>query len=139
MHFLLEAILVGIYTFIIFLCISFFPIHNIYVLLFFIGFVKHFLGYYLYFQQYYCKYGYACSQHKKQQDQKDQKTTFAELFGESCIEGLACIGLGTLLLQIPYLRRKERIIFFLLGFILHIISELLGLHSYFCKNKCQIA
>jgi len=135
MHFLLEAVLVGIYTFIIFLCISFFPIHNIYVLLFFIGFIKHFLGYYLYFQQYYCNYGYACSSKK----QKKLVTPFAELVGESCIEGFACIGLGTLLLQIPYLRRRERIIFFLLGFILHIISELFGLHNYFCKNKCQIA
>lgn len=133
MYFLLEAILVGIYTFIIFLCISFFPIHNIYLLLFFIGFVKHFLGYYLYFQQYYCNYGYACSSKK----QKKLITPFAELFGESCIEGLACIGLGTILLQIPYLHKREKIIFFLLGFILHIISELIGLHTYFCKNKCQ--
>uniref|UniRef100_A0A6C0LEJ7 Uncharacterized protein n=1 Tax=viral metagenome TaxID=1070528 RepID=A0A6C0LEJ7_9ZZZZ len=109
-----------------------------YVLLFFIGFVKHFLGYYLYFQQYFCNY--KCTEHKKQKDQNDKKdqkevtTPFAELLGESCIEGLACIGVGFVLLQIPYLRRKERVIFFLLGFILHIISELLGLHSYFCKK-----
>jgi len=122
----IESIFVGVYTCVIYLFLSYFISSNFILLLFVVGFLKHFLGYYLKIQDYYCA---TCL--------KDSKsyTTKRLLFGESILEGGVFVILGTLL---KVFIENRWILMFLLGFLLHIIAELVGLHTYFCKNRCVI-
>ena len=61
MHYIFESILVGIYSILFYYLFSLFII-NKYFLFFFTGFFKHLMGYFLYIHNYYCKFGYACKQ-----------------------------------------------------------------------------
>ena len=59
MNFILEAVCVGLYSAVLFNLLFFF-IKNEYILLFTLGFLKHFLSYYLHIQTFFCNHGYAC-------------------------------------------------------------------------------
>ena len=59
MHYLIEAILIGIYTSIIYMLVKPF-IENTLLLFFIIGFFKHFFAYFIGLHTYYCNNGYAC-------------------------------------------------------------------------------
>jgi hypothetical protein len=130
MHYLLESIIVGIYTVIIYLCVNIFSIKNINILFFTVGFFKHLFGHLLNLHTYYCNYGDACTN----TEYKISNTTYLGLLFEVILEGLAFICVGRLLYL--FLHDKTIIIFFLIGFILHTISELLKIHKYFCENRC---
>jgi hypothetical protein len=131
MHYIFEAIIIGVYTIIVYLLLSIF-INNIYFLFILVGFFKHFFGYLLQIHNYYCNYGYACN--NTNNSKHIVNTTFFQIFLESIIEGIIFIFIGILLLL--FIKNKI-IIFFLIGFSLHIIYELLGIHKIFCKYKCK--
>ena len=124
MHYIFEAILVGFYSFLIYLFITQFTI-NIYLALFLTGMIKHLLGYLL-IHTLYCKYGYAC---RNLSLQKASHSKYLPL--EIIFEGFLYLFLG--ILFIPYFTNKT---VFIIGFLLHIIAEKLYIHKYFCNNRC---
>ncbi len=123
---LFESLFVGVYTCIISFFVSFVVSSNFTLLLFVVGFLKHFLGYYLKIQDYYCA---SCVKGSK------SYTTKQILFGESILEGGLFIIVGLLL---KVFIENRWILIFLLGFLLHIIAEFVGVHKYYCKNRCVI-
>jgi hypothetical protein len=131
MHYFLEALIVGIYTVIIYILYSLLSIKNFYLLLFLVGFNKHLLGYFFNLHTYYCKYGYACN------NKDSNVTTELTIFLESIGEGLIFIFFGSTLTAFSYLRKNTILTFFVLGFILHISFEILGIHSRFCDERCE--
>jgi len=123
---LFESLFVGVYTCVISFFVSFLVSSNFVLLLFVVGFLKHFLGYYLKIQDYYCA---TCVKGSK------SHTTKQILFGESILEGGVFIILGLLL---KVFIENRTVLMFLLGFLLHMIAEFVGVHKYFCKNRCVI-
>jgi hypothetical protein len=103
-----EAIVVGIYSFVLFSILSPLPI-------FWIGFLKHFLGYFLGLQYLYCIH------HGKKHN------FITEYFIGECIwEG---IGFNILF----YIFMNP----FITGFTFHILSEYTGIHKVFIKYRCE--
>jgi hypothetical protein len=141
MYFLLESLFVGIYTVLIFLFVSYSPIKNVYVRLFSIGFVKHFLGHYLSLDTYYCNYGDACVSDKSFfYDFHDygvvkKKAVPVNLVLESIGEGVLFLILGSILLSVI---RNRFWLYFSIGFILHTGFELNGVHKKFCQDRCAL-
>lgn len=145
MYFLLESLFVGIYTVLIFLFVSYSPIDNVYMRLFSIGFVKHFLGHYLSLDTYYCNYGDACVSdksfsinydfHESRVGKKKSVTTTVNLVLESIGEGVLFLILGSILLMVI---RNRFLLYFSIGFILHTGFELLGVHKKFCQDRCVL-
>jgi len=123
---LTESLFVGVYTCIIYFFASYIVSSNFTLLLFVVGFLKHFLGYYLKIQDYYCD---TCVKGSK------SHTTKQILFGESILEGGVFIILGLLL---KVFIESRWILMFLLGFLLHMIAEFVEVHKYFCKNRCVV-
>lgn len=129
MHYLVESILVGIYTSIVYLMVKPF-IKNTLLLFFTIGFLKHFLAYFIGIHTYYCNNGYACG--SENDTIRVSQTTFLQLFMESIIEGFLFMFLYKVL-------GDDRIIVaFLTGVILHLAFEMIGLHKLFCKERCKL-
>jgi hypothetical protein len=58
-----------------------------------------------------------------------------DLIVESILEGGVFIILGLLL---KVFIENRWILMFLLGFLLHVIAEYVGVHKYFCKNRCVV-
>lgn len=133
MNYSIEAIFVGIYTTILYLLFSYLPIKNIYVFFFILGFFKHFFGNFLEIHTYYCNHGDAC----KNKEKKISNPTSTLLFIESCLEGCLFLCLGFVLYCIPFLRKHLFVLFFIIGFLLHILFELLGIHKNFCIERCN--
>ena len=123
---LIESLFIGVYVCVISFFVSFLVSSNFTLLLFVVGFLKHFLGYYLKIQDYYCA---TCVKGSK------SHTTKQILFGESILEGGVFIILGLLL---KVFIENRTVLMFLLGFLLHMIAEFVGVHKYFCKNRCVI-
>ena len=115
LHVLYEAIVVGIYLDILFRIVNIIFTKTSIFSLFFTGFLKHFLGYYLYLHTLFCKF-------------RGKNTAFrTKRFLLDCvIEG--CI------FTIFYLIIKNA---FITGFLMHILSEYIGLHKLFIKHSCQ--
>jgi hypothetical protein len=132
MYFIIEALFVGLYTLIIYLFCSSLFINNKYILLFIIGFIKHFMGYYLNLHYYYCNYKYKCKILTKK-----LLTNNINLIIESILEGILFLFLGNLLLLISYFQNNIILLFFIIGLVLHILFELLGFHNIFCRYKCK--
>jgi hypothetical protein len=103
-----EAVIVGLYCFILFSFLSPLPI-------FWIGFLKHFLGYFFGLQEVYC------INHGK-------KHSFITKYfiGECILEG---IGFSILF----YIFMNS----FITGFVFHILSEYIGIHKLFIKYRCK--
>ena len=121
-----ESLFVGVYVCVIYFFASFVVSSNFTLLLFVVGFFKHFLGYYLKIQDYYCA---SCVKGSK------SYTTKQILFGESILEGSVFVIMGLLL---KVFIENRVVLMFLLGFLLHIFAEFAGIHKYFCKNRCVI-
>ena len=126
MYYVLEAIFIGIFSlFLYFSLITIYkPIKDIpfLVLLFILGFIKHLFGYIVGLETAYCK----------KYKSPSANAVFPTLF-DNLLEGIFFIILGSCL---SILIKKKYIIIFLIGFLLHIISELAGLHNYFINKKC---
>jgi len=139
MYFLLESLFVGIYTVLIFLFISYSPIDNVYMRLFSIGFVKHFLGHYLNLDTYYCNFGDACVSDKSFSNVfglVKKKAVTVNLVLESVGEGVLFLILGSILLSVI---KNRFLLYFSIGFILHTGFELIGVHKKFCQDRCSVS
>jgi hypothetical protein len=130
MNYILESILVGIYEVILYLIFSLF-IKNLYILLLVVGFLKHFLSYFIGIQSWYCNNGQACL-NSLDPNQRYVASTL-HLLRSSVGEAFAHLFLGFLLSN--FLSRIY--LFFTIGVILHIIAENMGIHKQFCKESCQ--
>jgi hypothetical protein len=133
MHYLYEALIVGIYTSIIFLCNAIY-VKNIVILLFLTGFIKHFMGYFLQIHYYYCNYGYKCN--KKKQSVPLLNAKFKPVFIQSIMEGLLFVIINYIFFNVSSVWQYRCIVIFLSSVLIHIIAEYTNVHSYFCKNNC---
>ena len=133
MHYIFEAIIVGIYSVVLFTIVNKI-IENIYVQLFFVGFIKHFLGGYLNIHNFYCNYGYSCYLQNdcKNGECYENKNT---LFLRSFLEGFLYLIVGIVFIELPF-KLINIYLYFIIGVFLHLSFEYLKLHSYFCKNYC---
>lgn len=157
---ILEAIIVGVYAIVIYLVV-----HNamsitipyiskmktkiMYTLLiplslYIVGFLKHFLGHFI-LQPLYCTYGYACRTNRSMQS-KDKTTddekalssykpviSMKSLTIESLLEGFIFMIVGLIIYS---LTGNIYVTIFVNGFIFHVASEALGIHTSFCK-RCK--
>ena len=132
MHYFIESIFVGLYcAFLYWILSAIYPISILPILLFVIGFIKHYIGYYI-VHDYYCTYGDACSSFHVRQ----RKVSKAFILIESLLEGSVFVIVGLLLRHfMPNINGME--MFFLIGFLLHIGAEWLGIHTDFCRDMCE--
>lgn len=126
MNYIFEAILVGIYTCVIYLIVSQF-IQNFYIMLLVVGFFKHFLGYILGIHTWYCNNGEACIRHDKIYSARTE-----HLMRDSIIEAIAFLILGLIFRPII----GNIYLFFVIGILLHILAEKFSIHKHFCVNYC---
>lgn len=131
MFYILEAILVGFYTVIIYLILKQF-IGKFYLILLIVGFLKHFLSGILGIHDIYCNYGDTCKSLSHNKYISNKKN----LIRDSIIESLLFLILGFVLSDI--IKKNRIILFFIIGFILHIVFEKLTLHKYYCQNICVV-
>ena len=130
MNYIIEAILVGIYTCFIYLLFSHF-IKNFFLLLLVVGFFKHFLGSSLGLWTWYCNNGAACVKVLSQQNKYEANTQ--NIIRDSFYESFAFLFLGIIVRHIL----TNIYLFFSIGVILHIISEKILLHNIFCEKTCD--
>ena len=134
MFYIIEALVVGLYTILMFYLFSLLNIDlNIFILLFLIGFFKHFFGYYIGLHYYYCNYGEKCMNINDNHNDKYNSNSKI-LIIDSIYEGLIFIYFGSIL---KFIIKNRIVLFFILGFFIHILSEFIGYHKYFCINKCK--
>lgn len=94
---------------------------NIYTKIFITEFFKHLLGYFLYIHNYYCKCNIVNNY----------------ILIESLLEGFIFLLLAFIILSNIDIENKF-ILIFLLGFIIHIIAEIIGIHTFYCKTFCKV-
>ena len=160
-NYVIESIAVGLYSLFIFYILSKTTTINsktkATIMLFTTGFLKHLLGNLLQIHDYYCNNGTACLQlrekHKSPIKYVTQNKT-AMLIIECIIEGIIFVILYVILIyMILYIlnqqlakqgqqstnskSRNNMTIVFLIGFIMHVLSEKTGVHTYFCKTRCK--
>lgn len=122
-----ESLFVGVYSCLIYFFVSYVVVSsNFTLLLFVVGFLKHFLGYYLKIQDFYCS---TCVKGSKSQ------VSLRDLSVESILEGVVFIIFGFLL---GVFIKNRGVLVFLVGFSLHIVAEFAGVHKFFCKNRCLV-
>jgi len=137
MYYIIETLLVGTYSSVLYLLYSPFNIfNNIYVTLLVIGFFKHYLSYYIGLHTLFCRYGEACNKYntKINTDIIFSKNNF--LLKESLLESILYLLVGTFIYQC--ITNNPIYIFFLIGFILHIIFERMQIHDIFCRKRCTL-
>lgn len=117
-----EAIFIGFLNILIYY--PFFFIDNLVIQLFIVGFIKHLISYLIGIQDYYCKIYKGDSYQSKP----------SNIIIECLFEGLFFIYIGLLLSKII---ENRYLLFFLLGFSIHIISEFYGIHSLFLIYNCK--
>ena len=130
MHYLLESILVGFYSSIIYMLVKPF-VKDTLLLFFIIGFFKHFFAYFISLHEYYCNNGYACG---SDGIIRLSNTTFLQLFIESILEGILFMIASKILCS----DTNELLVVFLTGIFLHLFFEMIGLHKIFCKERCKL-
>ena len=161
-NYVIESIAVGLYSLFIFYILSQTTTINsktkATILLFTTGFLKHLLGNILQIHDYYCNHGSACSFLQLRENQTESpikyisQNTTAMLILECIIEGIIFVILYNMILYIfnqqlakqsqqsankQSQTRNNMTIVFLIGFIMHVLSEKTGIHTYFCKTRCK--
>jgi len=128
MKIIFETLFVGLYCLFLYTILSNIITLNKYIFLFILGFLKHYLSYYIGIHDYYCNNGYVCniSNSKKISDTK-------YLVFDSILEGLLFIIVGNYILN--YFKNKY-LGFFVIGVFLHLFAELFYIHNFFCKYRC---
>ena len=119
-----EGLFIGFYNIIIYFFIHLFT-NNLIIQLFLTGFFKHYLGYFTGIQDYYCKIN------KNNQNYSSKPTN---IILESLLEGFLFIYIGFL---ISLLIKNRYLLFFILGFFIHIIAEFFGIHYLFLLYNCK--
>jgi hypothetical protein len=101
--------------------------------IFVLGFLKHFLGYYLLkYSNFYCEYGESCK-NILDEDEEYYVNDNDYLVYECILEGFLFVILFILLGNIF---KNTTLIVLLIPTILHICAEYLGIHSRYCKLHC---
>lgn len=131
MNYIIEAIFVGIYTSFIYLLFSPF-IKNFYLLLLVCGFFKHFLGSSFSLWTWYCNNGEACLKVLSQDQHYEANTLY--LIRESIYEAFVFLLVGIIL---RFIMPKSIYMFLIMGIILHVGSEHVGIHKSFCRSRCD--
>lgn len=118
---------------------------NISLLFFFVlGFAKHYLAYFLGIHDVYCNQGRACIQRNSTNKQK-YKATNKHLFLESILEGIWFLIIGGLFMMFVGEKKHKKntllffVFLFLAGGFTHLLAEFVGIHDYFCQQKCLLA
>ena len=114
---LVESILVGVYSFLIYFCFQ--SIRPFVLMLFLTGVIKHYMGYWLGLQTLFC------------QERRGLKHVKPPPLYELVLEGIYFVVLGILLSQVL---QSKGLILFLIGFILHTSAEITGVHTIFLKQ-----
>ena len=129
----LEAFFVGCYSLFVYVFYSciFSPLLT-FASFFCIGFIKHFFGYVLGIHTFYCNHKLEKLERNKN---GDKIATSKQLFLFSVMEGFIYAIVGQILL--PYTRKQPLLLFFILGASLHLLSEIIGVHSFFIQNNCK--
>ena len=160
-NYVIESIALGLYSLFIFYILSQTTAINsktkATILLFTTGFLKHLLGNIMQIHDYYCNNGSACLLLQLRETQNTppikyiSQNTTAMLILECIIEGIIFVILYNMILYIfnqqlakqgqqfthGTKQRNNMTIVFLIGFIMHVLSEKTGIHTYFCKTKCK--
>jgi hypothetical protein len=131
MKYIYESIFVGIYVCFIYLLFSPF-FKNFYVLLLISGFFKHLLGSIFGIWNWYCNNGNACMKVLSKYQKYEANTLY--LISDSLYESIIFLVAGTILATIL---KNRLLLFFIMGIILHIISEMTGIHKSFCIKTCD--
>jgi len=138
MRYLLESVLVGIYSVIIYLFIQYF-ISSFTLSLLIVGFVKHYLGYYIGIHTLYCNYGDRCLKLHNNNTNYISNNNF--IYYYSFFDAFLYFILGyifsILLFWYHNIKIKHIIIIFLIGLVIHILSEKLFIHYFFCITNCN--
>jgi len=122
-----ESIIIGFYSlFISLVIINIFKSQNILLCTFIIGFIKHFIGGISGLHKIYC------SQYLNVKCNK-YHINIKNLVLESILEGILFVILRIILTK---LKSNEYTKFFMIGLLLHIIFEIMGIHKIFCKKIC---
>jgi len=124
---IIEAFFIGFYVLLLFFLFRLIIKTDLYIELFIIGFFKHLLSYYIGFQSQYCKI----------YKNKNYKVKSSNIIIECLFEGLGFIYFGYLLKLI--LNPNNYLFAFILGFIIHIISEFYGIHKLFLIYNCHLS
>jgi hypothetical protein len=163
-NYVIESIAVGLYSLFIFYILSQTTTINsktkATIMLFTTGFFKHLLGNLLQIHDYYCNNGSACSFLQLRENQPIPQTEShikyisqnktAMLIIECIMEGIIFVILYNMILYILNQQlakqgqqstnkqtRNNMTIVFLIGLIMHVLSEKTGVHTYFCKTRCN--
>ena len=155
----LESIFVGVYSSLVYyFCVKPWGFKPLLLVVFIVGVMKHFFGYILQLQTLYCSYGSACVfEPSMRLHNYHAQTPPVQLVIESTFEGFAfvlvfcAIAAATTQLHftsLPAVARqnlqmsgrnspnKLLKIMFLIGFILHLLAEITGIHKTFCLHRC---
>ena len=130
MNYMVEALLVGVYTWMIYMLFSPF-IQNFFTLLLVVGFSKHYLGSSFQIHDLYCNTGEACIKILSQDNYYEANTR--TLLRDSIIESILFLLLGSLLCY----KLTNGQLFFVIGFTLHVLAEKMLVHKHFCKTVCD--
>lgn len=134
MNYIIESLLVGVYTYLIYLLFSPF-IKNFYLLLLVCGFFKHFLGSSFGLWTWYCNNGEACLKVLSQDQNYEANTIY--LIRDSIYEAILFLIVGFILSILTTKKLTNSILFVMIGIILHIGSEHIGIHKSFCRKTCD--
>jgi hypothetical protein len=134
MNYYFESLLVGVYCSILYIILFGFEIKNTYIFLFIFGFLKHFFGYYLGIQNYFCKH---CD-NSNVIENENKKANIKPLLLHSILEGIYFLLIGSIGFIYFESNRYRIILFFIIGVLTHLIAEWIGIHKYFCSNICII-
>jgi hypothetical protein len=140
MSFFVEVIFVGLYSAFIFTLVSqLFQQNYKYnvLILFIVGFLKHYLGYVLGIQTYYCNHGKKCVNIRKTLPDTIFKASNKYLLETSLAEGGWFTLMGLFFMNKNNSERKNIAILFFIGSITHILAEFSGIHEMFCKTNCN--
>ncbi len=121
----IEAIFIGIFSLLLSIPFLFLFKDYFIIQLGFVGFIKHFLSYFIGIQDYYCNL-YLKS--------NNYKSISSNIIFECLFEAIIYIYFGLLLSKIIY---NKFILFFFLGFIIHIFADYFGIHSLFLLYNCK--
>jgi hypothetical protein len=145
MNYLSESVLVGIYTLIIYIII--FTLFRKMISIekspeyffFLLGFMKHFLGDFIQLHTFFCNNGYSCKYYFNDSNilYRISKRKELVIFTESILEGLFFVFIYFLLFSTIKNFQINWFIIFCIGFSLHILFELIGIHRLFCKYRCS--
>jgi hypothetical protein len=131
MNYIIEAVLVGFYTCLVYLLFSPF-IKNFYILLLVVGFSKHFLGSSIGLHTWYCNNGEACLKVLKPISKSYNANTLY-LIRDSIYESFLFLFLGYVLSY----KLTKSYLYFTIGMMLHMFAENVMIHKTFCKKTCD--